>query len=977
VTTSNVDVDALLSRWRERATTALLWVMGVLGAPLVLVFLQPLLEARSYGTLAFSLFLVVSNLFFAVRREASLVLRASWAVFNVAAAGVPELFLGGDRGASAAFVLGAMALGTLLVGKRVAVVIGVVYTALIAATAWGYAKGALPMGVLVPVDWNTPQGWFGLWAVVVFVAVLVLVATDLMFRQLRASLVEQHAAAAAREGALAEAVRQREEALAQRERADAADAARLAIERTLGDALAAVGAGVYEADLVHDTATWSDGMYRLLGHTKGAVRPSMAAWSAHIHPDDLARVLSLAPQETPSYEYRVRHPDGSERMLRSQMHTVLDDAGRPVRVRGIVTDVTAEKQTARLLTRLAEVASRTENAVIVTDLDGCIEWVNDAFVRLTGWTLAEVAGRRPSSFLQGPHTDPATRATMRDAIARRAPFDVEVLNYTRDGRQYWVQIETRVALDENGQPAGYIAVQTDVTERRINDSRDALARRIAAILLSADDVRQAASAVLHELVSELDVRVAQLWLVQPGETNLVWLAGAVAPSTGAAGPAFLDLTRELSFAAGEDRRVGVGLPGVAWGTRRSVTLDNLGRGGTDGRQSRRLEAAVAAGVQTFTATPILGPDGVLGVVELGGTPFYPGHEHLPTLLERVAEQLASFLLHDLSRRAFESIFASSPDALLLVDDGGAVLDENARARGLFGAATGRSVRELVDDVDAVLAAALSADASTATLFRRAARGVAGGFSAEITASAARSSTKRVVILAVRDLTERDRIEAALTRSLREKDTLLREVHHRVKNNLQIVSSLLTLQADGMEQGPARAALDETVLRVRSMSYVHQQLYGTEGVDAVDVGAYARTLANALQASLDSRAVLHFAVQRVDVSVDVAVPCALALNELVTNALKHGRSADGSCVLHIDVARVDDMLCVGVRDEGPGMPADAMARATLGMQLIRSLTRQLRGEVVVDNAHGARVTLRVPLPPSTSSSASTPTPTPAG
>ena len=961
--TVNGDADVLLARWRERATTALLWVMVALGAPLVLVFVQPLLDARSYGTLAFSVFLVVADLFLANRRSVSLSFRSSWAVFNLAAAGVPELFLGGDRGASAALILASMVLGVLLVGPRVVVVIGGAYTVFIGLTAWGYAHGALPIGMLVPVDWNTPQGWFSLWAVVVFVTALVVVATEMMFRQLRSSLAEQQAAAAAREGALAEVVREREQALAQRERADAADAARLTVERTLADALSVVGAGVYEADLVRDVATWSDGMYPLLGYAPGAVTPSMAAWAAHIHPDDLVRVMATPPQENPSFEYRVLLPGGGVRVLRSQMHTVLDDAGRPVRVRGIVTDVTAEKQTARQLARLAEVASRTENAVVVTDLQGRIEWVNDAFVRLTGWRLDDVAGKPPSAFLQGPHTQPAVRAQMRDAIAACAPFDVEVLNYARDGRQYWVQIETRLALDEHGQPSGFIAVETDVTEQRIADSRDALARRVAAVLLSADNVVDAARAVLDELVAELDIVVAQFWLVQPGNPNLVWVAGASSSSTADAGPAFLEATRDLTFAAGTERHVGVGVPGVAWGTGRSVTLENFGREGTDGQQSRRLQAARAAGVSTFSATPILGTDGVLGVVEIGGTAFYPGHERLPLLLERIAEQLASFLRHDVSRRAFQTIFASSPDALVLVDDTGVVLDENARARALFGAVVDQQIGALIDDVDEVLRAALSEKPTTATLFQRAARGASGEFSAEITASVAPSSTKQVAILAVRDLTERHRIEAALTRSLREKDTLLREVHHRVKNNLQIVSSLLTLQADGMEPGDAREALGETVLRVRSMSYVHQQLYGTEGVDAVDVGAYARTLATALSGSLDPRARVHFALEPIEVAVDVAVPCGLVLNELITNALKHGRSKDGSCTLHISVVREGAMLVVGVRDEGPGVPSTALTSATLGMQLVRSLARQLRGKVAIDNDDGARVTLRVPLPES--------------
>jgi PAS domain S-box-containing protein len=945
--------------WRERATTMLLGVMGALGLPLVLVFVKPLLEARSYGTLAFSLFLVVADLFLAMRRTLSPRFRATWAVSNLFAAATPELFLGGDRGATAALVVAALMLGVLLVGTRIVVVLGGLFTLLIAITAWGHARGHLPLGVLVPIDWNTPQGWLGLWAVVAFVAALVVVAAEMMFRELRRALAEQRSAAAAREQALGDLIRQREATLAERERADAADAARAAVERTLADALGAVGAGVYEADLVRDVATWSDGMYRLFGYEPGSVRPSMQAWSARIHPDDLATILARPPKASPVYDYRVNLPDGRTRVLRAQMSTVLDESGRASVVRGVVTDVTAERETAEQLARLAEVASRTSNTVVVTDLDARIRWVNDAFVRLTGWSLEESIGRTPAELLQGPHTDPAARAVMRDAIAARAPFDVEVLNYARDGRQYWVQIESRVARDAEGRPTGFVAVETDVTERRVSDSRDALARRIAAVLLAAENVRAAADVVTRELVSELDCAVAQLWLVEPGNPHLVWSAGAAAPSTGAAGAEFLAITRSLAFAAGTQRLVGVGIPGVVWGTGRPVILDDFRRAGADGHTSRRLDAALAAGVHTFSAVPVLGPDGVLGVIELGGTAYYPGHERLPDVLARVAEQLASFILHDGSRRAFETVFANSPDPQLLIDEDGIARADNARAAALFGDVIGRPVSAFIDNVEDIVATALGGGA--VPLQRRDARGAAGPFSAELTASAAPSSTKRVVILAVRDLTERHRMESALQRSLREKDTLLREVHHRVKNNLQIVSSLLTLQSDGMERGPARDALDETVLRVRSMAYVHQQLYGTENVDGVDFGAYARTLATALQGSLDPRARLAFAVEPVEVAIDVAVPCGLILNELLTNALKHGRSADGTCTLHVDVAPADADLVLVVRDAGPGMPDTARSSTSLGMQLVRSLTRQLRGRIDFLNDGGSRVTLRVPLP----------------
>jgi len=153
--------------------------------------------------------------------------------------------------------------------------------------------------------------------------------------------------------------------------------------------------------------------------------------------------------------------------------------------------------------------------------------------------------------------------------------------------------------------------------------------------------------------------------------------------------------------------------------------------------------------------------------------------------------------------------------------------------------------------------------------------------------------------------------------------------------------------------------------------VHQQLYGTENVDGVDVGAYARTLVTALQGSLDPTARIEFSLAVVEVAIDVAVPCALVLNELVTNALKHGRSADGTCRLTVGVERVDDGVVLTVKDEGPGMPTRAKASASLGMQLVRSLSRQLRGRVDFENDGGTRARLRVPLPPSAPSDSGRP------
>ena len=136
--------------------------------------------------------------------------------------------------------------------------------------------------------------------------------------------------------------------------------------------------------------------------------------------------------------------------------------------------------------RLSLVASRTSNAVILSDAQGQIEWVNDGFVRLTGYELAEVRGRKPGSFLQGDKTDPATVALMRDGITSGAGFQVEIINYHKGGRPYWLAAEVRPLRDAQGGLTGFMAIETDITVRKEAEQRLAASeQRLSAITAQA------------------------------------------------------------------------------------------------------------------------------------------------------------------------------------------------------------------------------------------------------------------------------------------------------------------------------------------------------------------------------------------------------------------------------------------------------------------------------------------------------------
>ncbi len=208
----------------------------------------------------------------------------------------------------------------------------------------------------------------------------------------------------------------------------------------------------------------------------------------------------------------------------------------------------------------------------------------------------------------------------------------------------------------------------------------------------------------------------------------------------------------------------------------------------------------------------------------------------------------------------------------------------------------------------------------------------------------------LAIVNARLFEERTAYERRLQALFEEKTALLKEVHHRVKNNLQVISSLLSLQGRLIENAETRECIRESENRVKSLALVYESLYRSESIVAVDIGAYTRRLANDLIRSYALPAHVSVAVETAEtiiLPVDAAIPLGLILNELVSNSLKHGFAGRHEGVIAIRIARLPDrQLTVEYRDDGVGRPPDVVTRlpATLGLQLVRILVEQLDGTV---------------------------------
>ena len=221
---------------------------------------------------------------------------------------------------------------------------------------------------------------------------------------------------------------------------------------------------------------------------------------------------------------------------------------------------------------------------------------------------------------------------------------------------------------------------------------------------------------------------------------------------------------------------------------------------------------------------------------------------------------------------------------------------------------------------------------------------------------------------VQDVTERKQVEAILRTALEEKETLLREVHHRVKNNLAAIVDLLELQRENVAEAPTSSLLAELRDRIKSMALIHEMLYRSGNLSRVDFRGYLQTLTGHLRDSLNSHGAIPIRVAAPEIwmNLDTAIPCGLIVNELVTNALKYAfpqhRPRPEASVCEIAIAADWDgaVYTLTVTDNGIGLPAslDWTTTRTLGLRLVRMLGQhQLRGQLEFDGTRGTRFSLR--------------------
>lgn len=209
-----------------------------------------------------------------------------------------------------------------------------------------------------------------------------------------------------------------------------------------------------------------------------------------------------------------------------------------------------------------------------------------------------------------------------------------------------------------------------------------------------------------------------------------------------------------------------------------------------------------------------------------------------------------------------------------------------------------------------------------------------------------------------DITEKKRSEQKLKESLHEKEILLKEVHHRVKNNLQVISSILNLQSSYIKDENTLNILKESQNRIKSMSFIHESLYKTDDFSKINFSEYISSLSKNLVYSYgvyDNLVELETSLEDISLNLDLSIPCGLIINELVSNALKYAFPDAKKGKIKIELFEKKGVINLIVEDNGLGLPKSINYKQTdsLGLQLVMTLAEQIEAKVTLDNTKGAK------------------------
>jgi len=675
---------------------------------------------------------------------------------------------------------------------------------------------------------------------------------------------------------------------------------------------------VFEIDLAGNLTFVNQSAFSVMGYTEADLLRGMNVLE-RVVPEDRERVMQNMQRvlngRKSGHEYTFMHKDGS-RFPVIIHSSVIYQEGMPVGFRGIIFDITEQKNTENRLRTLSAAIEQSPSSVMISDIGGKIVYVNPRFSLITGVQPEEAQGHSLLE-LSFANAKPGQLSEVEKVIGSGQSWRGEIEYVKKSGKPSWVAAYIFPIRDDFGAITHYIEVEEDITERKLAEGEH------------------------HKLLLALDQNPNSITIAD-SKGMITYVNSSFSRMTGIRSEDVIGKYKmDFSPSSNQERVksiMNMVITGEEWKSERTFTRK-------DG-----LEGCVSVQI-----SPIKDPDGKVGhflIVEADITERKQTEDQLRKLSAAVEQ---------------------SPAGVKIVDEKGEIIYVNPRFLEMSGydqaEVIGRPIAEMpgssIDDKKEQIHNAIGTGKDWYGEIQYKKKS-GEQFWAESHMSPIKDDSGAIksYIEITEDITERKLSEERLKESLHEKEVLLKEVHHRVKNNMQIISSLLHLQLSGIDQEPVRQILTESQNRIKSIALVHERIYMSDDLARIDFKEYMKSLsAQLLYSYSTSMRLVNLTVvgDPIHLGVDQAVPCGLIMNELVSNSLKHAFPGyrGGTIKIHLRDGSTNQII---IEDDGVGMPENFCLTQvqSMGMQLVAALVDQLDGTITLDRSDGTRFTITFPV-----------------
>ncbi|MBN2543930.1 PAS domain S-box protein [bacterium] len=578
----------------------------------------------------------------------------------------------------------------------------------------------------------------------------------------------------------------------------------------------------------------------------------------------------------------------------------------------------SEKKLVQYASQLEAMVENSIDGIALSDINNGLVYINKAFAEIHGYTQEEMKYFKISNLHSPEQRKDYTEII--DSIKTRGSWKGELDHFRKDGTTFPTQMSTSLVMDAGGKPSGMLAICRDITEQKyieaeLRDSRETLRN----ILESSPN----SISVTDSSGNLLDCNLAMVEM--HGFTVKEELIGR----------------NILELIAPVDRhRAAINMKKVLkQQTLRNIEYSFLKRGGIE----FPVELSTSV-VQDTKGEPIT----------------------FVNIIKDITEHKKTLEALKISEEKWSSLAKNAPNTILITDEKGKIKFINHTIEGFTQEETiGKTVFDFIDPQfhdmvkETIIEAFKTGEGKFYEITGKGPKGTKSYYKTHIGPITEDNEVIGITHI-VNDITEVKQAEKQILSSLKEKEALLREIHHRVKNNLQVISSLFRLQSTQVLDPCVLEILRETRNRIDSMSLIYEKLYQSEDLTKIEFPKYIRSLVSQIFASYkisSERIKLSIYIDEILMAVDAANCCSLIINELLSNILKHAFPNEMTGEIYIEFKRIESttdpdpnynesMLSLIVSDNGIGMPDsfDLDNTDTLGIQIVLSMVEQLKGEI---------------------------------